>query len=212
MRAALREALKALDVKTGIDPAKLVATPGGLLKAPRQIAATLQALLGPGPAPVLFTDVSDAMDRSITLAVVPESLRPFHELRAGTGRDFVASLYALLRTLRPAASEPRLVALAKSDIAYPLDHRAPYSIRPFLEHWRAGASESRVVLCIAGRGFTSRAVRDLPGGPPRPHTLAKVLLIIDLSDGDGDALALAKFLTSGPHYREHVAYWNPQQR
>jgi hypothetical protein len=211
-RRQLHETLAALGVKTPIDATKLVAAPGGLLEAPRQISAMLQALAEPGPAPVLFTDVSDAMDGGITLAEVPDSFRPFHDLRGGTGRDFVANLYALLRTLRPAASEPRLVALAKNEIAYPLDHRAPYSLAPFLEHWKADASEDRVVLCIASRGFNVRDVLHLPGGPPRPDTLPKVLLIIDLSDGSGDALPLARFLTCGPQYYGRAAYWNPQRR
>jgi hypothetical protein len=214
-RDAVREALWALGVvrTVDIDPANLVVSPELLVEA-GQIVAVLQALLAPAQAPVLFAEVSEAMDGEITLAEIPASFRPFHELCAATPRDFVANLYALLRRQRPAAFQPRLVALAPESVAYPLNRVARYSIAPFFEKLRMRKSEGRWILCIGAGSRLSKLEREiLATSPPRAaFAPPEVLLVIDLSDGTGDALPLARFIVRGAWQGSRVAYWNPQRR
>lgn len=214
-RDAVREALWALGVarNVDIDPTDLVARPE-LLVTTRQIAAVLRDLCAPARAPVLFTEISEAMDGEITLAGTPESFRPFHEMRGPTPRDFVADLYSLLERQYADGRQPRLVALTPKPIDYPLGRVAPYSIAPFFEELRVRRSEGRWILCLGPRARLSKKERAQLATSPGRREFAppEVLLVIDLSDGSGDALPLAKYLACCAHPGSRIAYWNPQRR
>jgi hypothetical protein len=211
---ALRETLRALGVERPdkIDPATLVARPELLVEA-EQIAEVLAALCEPGPTPVIFTDVSLAMDREIALAEAPEALLLYQPARASTPRGFVTILHRVLCRLHPGPAELPVVALARKPLAYPFESVARFTTEPFFHHLRTRAREPRLILCIASRMISKRARRELAASfPPPEFARPELLLVVDLSDGSGDALPLAHYMARGARFGSRIAYWNPIRR
>jgi hypothetical protein len=189
---------------------------------------------------VFFADPSDAILGSFDLAEDQKVLagRFKAALRASSRAAFVGKLHRTLGRRRNGSGVP-LLGLTSEPL--PCDPGRIHAAQPLtatgLPAWLSSAAldpsfqELSVIFCIAGRDEAARdKVRSTHGdrldeaalrlgleehyvGELHPvESFLRAALVIDLSNGEGDALPLARAIARTKHFRGLVGYWDPQER
>jgi len=229
-RKPIPEALRELGA--GVLPGRLQDRVGDLmrdaaLESPQRIATVLRALRETGRGPVmLFTDLSAAMDRTIKVEVPeayfgPQARKALEQSRP---RAFVGGLARAMREAAPTV-DLRLMPLSERTRLLPAvpDEVERFSAWPLPDWLNArGWQSPGLILCVA-TGFLpgprtaknrQRIRKRVADGYARllkgMAVTPRAVLVVDLSDGNGDALAIARAFAARAGYAGLVACWNPQ--
>jgi hypothetical protein len=209
MRASLRKLGARIEPRAKFDPEDLE------LDGPLQDEEQIKAMLSAASASVestlyILTEVSADMDRSIRPAADVEKLLPA-VAHVRTPLEFVGSLRHALRTglTGLVCLGARLTEEERLDFVQPYRVEAPFA---WLRMKRSKAP--RLILCVASAaGEDSGArLRRYRRELRALESLPQMVLCIDLSQGEGEALTLARAFAPLQGMRGRVAYWNPQRK
>ena len=167
---------------------------------------------------MFYSDRSAAMDKPIELAPTDPRLRDalarIH-VTTKTGRGFADGLYAGSRAGRLSGhraidAKLRMVWSKSQHVAYPYDPRPfPRKLARLLNALAPHPDRIGVVVCVASRWSAKQEKAALE--VLRDADTPDAMLIVDLSDGTGDARRLAELFHVAYEGRGNVAYWNPRK-
>ncbi|MHC4222788.1 MAG: hypothetical protein ACYSUN_02265 [Planctomycetota bacterium] len=209
MRASLRKLGARFDPHASFDPEDLELD--GPFQEEEQVKAMLSAAAAADKSTLyIVTEVSADMDRSIRLAADAEKLLPA-VAHVRTPLEFVRSLHHAMGTgpTGLVCLGPRLTEEEQLDFVQPYRVEALFA---WLHQRRAKAPGLMLCVAAAAGEDSGARLRRYRKELRALKSLPQIVLCIDLSDGEGEALTLARAFAPLPGMRDKVAYWNPQRK
>lgn len=205
------------DVK--IDPQSLYV---GRLSARERVLSVLRSFSDGSVTPLFYSDRSAAMDVEVRFEPMdPELQEALGEKRitAATGREFADGLFRELSYRAPPSRSVRFhrvihahfrSAISGRLLQFPYDPlRLPQRLAA-LDRLLAKHPQTGIVLSVASEWSPPEGYNALET-LSKARALPAAVLVVDLSDGSGDALRLAKLMDAAQGGFGAVAYWNPRK-
>ena len=205
------------DVK--IDPQSLDAA---RLLARERVLSVLRAFGDGSVTPLFWSDRSAAMDVGVRFEPMDPELQDVlgeERIVATTGREFADGLFSELSDRAPPGRSVRFhrmihpsskSVISNSSLQIPYDPlRLPLRLAA-LDRLLAKFPQTGIVFSVASEwsppdGYSALEMLS------RAKALPAAVLVVDLSDGCGDALRLARLMDAAQGGLGNVAYWNPRK-